>query len=101
MLAVLLLRGPQTVGELRTRSERLYAFSSIEDVEFALGELAERELVERLPRRPGEREERWAQLLGATAGPEPAAPVEQRGDLEERVARIEQQLAELLERLDA
>ena len=66
VLAVLMLRGPQTVGELRTRSERLYAFSSTEDVEFALGELAERELVERLPRRPGEREERWVQLLGAT-----------------------------------
>ncbi len=69
VLAVLMLRGPQTVGELRTRSERLYAFSSTEDVEFALAELAERELVERLPRRPGEREERWVQLLGATAAP--------------------------------
>src|ERR687885_1606355 len=53
LLAVLMLRGPQTVGELRTRSERLYPFPSTDDVELALMELAERELVERLPKRPG------------------------------------------------
>jgi uncharacterized protein len=101
VLTVLMLRGGQTVAELRMRSERLYAFSSVEDVELALGELAGRELVERLARRPGEREERWAQLLGGAAATEPQSPVEQRGTLEERVARIEQQLTELLERLDA
>jgi uncharacterized protein YceH (UPF0502 family) len=100
LLAVLMLRGPQTVGELRTRSERLYAFSSMEDVEQRLDELAERELAARLPRRPGEREERWTQLLGADAPPaaaeEPAAPA---SDLEERVARLEREVAELRERL--
>ena len=57
LLAVLMLRGPQTLGELRSRSERLYAFSSMEDVELRLAELAARELVAQLPRRPGEREE--------------------------------------------
>jgi hypothetical protein len=101
LLAVLMLRGPQTVGELRTRSERLYSFTSTDDVEFALAELAERELVERLPRRPGAREERWIQLLGDAGMAPPQAAEEPRSDLEERVARIEQQLAELLERLDA
>src|SRR5205807_7932528 len=69
LLAVLMLRGPQTVGELRTRSERLYPFPSTEDVESMLNELAGRELVERLTKRPGEREERWTQLLGRDAPP--------------------------------
>src|SRR2546421_2855396 len=47
LLAVLMLRGPQTAGELRTRSERLYPFPSTDDVETALTELSRRELVER------------------------------------------------------
>src|SRR5947199_1053740 len=67
LLAVLMLRGAQTVGELRIRSERLYPLPSTEDAERVLGELAERELVMRLPKRPGEREERWTQLLGGDA----------------------------------
>jgi uncharacterized protein YceH (UPF0502 family) len=110
LLGVLMLRGPQTVGELRTRSERLYPFPSTDDVEFALGELAGRELVERLPRRPGEREERWVQLLGeaATGADRPLprssgaapAPEPPASDLEERVARLERELADLLERLE-
>jgi hypothetical protein len=110
LLAVLMLRGPQTVAELRTRSERLYPFPSADDVEHAQLELAERGLVERLPRRPGEREERWVQLLGgdaagsgeASAG-DLVAPPTHGGDrlgLEERVARLERQLAELLGRVD-
>jgi len=104
LLAVLMLRGPQTAGELRTRSERLYAFGSTDDVEQRLTELAERELVERLPKRPGEREERWTQLLGADAAvPAPSSdePVETGGpSLEERVAQLEREVSELRERLD-
>jgi hypothetical protein len=99
LLAVLMLRGAQTVAELRTRSERLYPFASADDVELALMELAERELVQRLPKRPGEREERWAQLLGGEAEPAPVADAAPPSDLETRVARLEEQLAELLERL--
>jgi uncharacterized protein len=99
LLAVLMLRGPQTVGELRTRSERLYPFPSTDDVELNLMELAERELVLRLPKRPGEREERWTQLLGGDAPAEasPAAAATS-PDLEERVARLEREVAELRER---
>lgn len=65
LLAVLLLRGPQTVGELRTRTERLARFDDLADVEAQLVGLGEREepLVERLPRRPGQKEERYAQTL--------------------------------------
>jgi uncharacterized protein len=71
VLTVLMLRGPQTVGELRTRSERLYPFSALDDVERTLSALAERELVRRLPRRPGQKEDRFAQLLGGEDAPAP------------------------------
>ena len=103
-LAVLMLRGPQTLAELRTRSERLYPFPSTDDVELTLMALAERELVVRLPRRPGEREERWLQLLGgddpaAAGSPAPAPAAAANPDLEARVARLELEVAELRERL--
>ena len=64
LLAVLMLRGPQTVGELKARTERLYRFDSLADVEASLEGLAERELALRQPRRPGQKEERYAHLLG-------------------------------------
>ncbi len=66
VLTVLLLRGAQTPGELRSRSERLHAFSSTTDVEKALDRLAARgePLVRRLDRRAGHKEHRWTQLLG-------------------------------------
>jgi uncharacterized protein YceH (UPF0502 family) len=102
LLAVLLLRGPQTPGELKQRVERLYPYGSIVDVEHALEALAEHELVERLPRRPGQSQDRWHHLLGAegaSAEPRPATSVEgasrAQDPLEERVARLEEQVAEL------
>ncbi len=68
IVAVLLLRGPQTIGELRARTERMADFAGFEDVESELDRLAEGDdpLVRRLPRRPGQKEERWAETLGAT-----------------------------------
>jgi len=99
VLAVLMLRGAQTAAELRTRSERIYPFASIPDVEVALQSLAERELVQRLPRRPGEREERWTQLLGA--GAESPPPAEAAAPEEGRLDRLEREVAELRARLDA
>jgi hypothetical protein len=65
VLAVLLLRGPQTIGELRARTERMADFNNIDEVESELRRLTEGSdpLVERQPRRPGQKEERWAQLL--------------------------------------
>ena len=70
LLATLVLRGPQTVSELRTASERLHRFSDLSSVEGFLNELAARPeekggpMVVKLPRAPGARESRWAQLLG-------------------------------------
>ncbi len=70
ILAVLLLRGAQTPGELRTRTQRLHPIADAAALEAALAELSERGLVEQLPRRPGEKQARWRHLLG---GNEPGA----------------------------
>jgi uncharacterized protein len=62
LLAVLMLRGAQTPGELKQRSERLHAFAGLPEVHEALERLLERELVVRHPRRPGQKEDRYEQL---------------------------------------
>ena len=96
LLAVLMLRGPQTAAELRARGERIYPFASVTDVEAALTALAERELVRRLPRRPGEREERWTQLLGEdTEAVQTEPPPAVADALEERLASLELRVAAL------
>jgi len=76
LVAVLLLRGPQTPGELRTRTERLAEFASLEEVEEELDDLASRPepLVTRLPREPGRKEMRYAQLLAGDTGAVAAPP---------------------------
>jgi uncharacterized protein YceH (UPF0502 family) len=79
LLGVLLLRGPQTVGELRVRTERMARFDSTEDIERDLEGLTrgEEPFVVRLARRPGQKEQRWAHLLGdepPATEPAPAAP---------------------------
>ncbi len=103
LLCVLMLRGPQTSGELKPRSERLHAFPDTGEVERVLEGLSERRLVGRLDRRPGERGRRYAQLLGG-GGEEPAdqptpspayEPPPAAPGLEDRVARLEAQLDEL------
>ena len=72
VLAVLLLRGPQTPGELKARSERMAPLGSLEDVDRVLAVLTERGYARRLDRRPGQKEDRFEQLLGG-GGPEPSA----------------------------
>jgi uncharacterized protein YceH (UPF0502 family) len=74
VMCVLMLRGPQTPGELKQRSERMHAFADLAAVEATLERLIERELAVRLTRRPGQKEERYAQLLGGGPGDEEAAP---------------------------
>jgi uncharacterized protein YceH (UPF0502 family) len=94
LLAVLMLRGPQTAAELRTRAERLYPFASNEDVEAALRALAERDLVAEGGRH------RWQQLFGDTGAAAPQRQSEPpESDLEARVAELERIVAELRERL--
>ena len=108
LLALLLLRGPQTPGELRGRSERLATFQSVQDVEDVLRRMASAPtpLVQELPRRPGQKESRWSQLLGdvtpveeaveTRAMPQPAEPLGARIErLEARLEAIEAQLKKL------
>jgi uncharacterized protein YceH (UPF0502 family) len=108
LLAMLMLRGTQTAAELKTRTDRMYHFGSVAEAEERLRRLAERDLVRLLDRRPGERESRWTHLLGGdevpTAPAAPASPASPaspapESDLEVRVARLEELVAELRERL--
>jgi uncharacterized protein len=74
VLCVLLLRGPQTPGELKARTERLAPLGSLDDVERVLGELDQRGYARRLGRRPGQKEDRFGQLLGGEPSEEAARP---------------------------
>lgn len=110
LLAVLLLRGPQTPGELKTRTERLHAFADTEAFEAALRDLADRGLAEQLPRRPGEKQARWRHLLGveeadeqaahapeppAGTAAEPRAPLPTLRDLAEELAALRERVGAL------
>ena len=107
-LAVLMLRGPQTVGEIRGRTGRMYEFESLQEVEETLQNLAMRDphrLVVHLPRRPGEKEARWAHLLCGEPEvemTEAAAPAARpsASALEGRVAALEEELAALREQFE-
>ena len=104
VMAELILRGPQTPGELRQRSTRMYEFPELAAVDETLMALADREepLVVQLPRQPGKREVRYAQTLGGPIeeGIAPTAAPTRRSSLEERVARLEEQMARVLEALE-
>ena len=108
-LCVLMLRGPQTVGEIRGRSGRLYEFAGLEEVEHVLVELAERTegaLVVQLARQPGRKESRYAHVLMGepeegdvqTEGPVDAAALEVRAE-NERIAALEEQVKALRDEL--
>lgn len=102
VLCVLLLRGPQTPGELRGRTERMHRFETLDDVQAALQKLMQREppLVKVLPRQPGTKESRWVHLLAGDVvvpeAPQAASAALDRstGD-EERISRLEEELAAL------
>jgi uncharacterized protein len=102
ILGVLMLRGPQTVSELKTRTERLYHFASSEDVAATLARLEGKELVQLLGKQPGQREERWSHLLAGeprAVEPEEAVAAAEPPGLGDRLARIEARLAALESRL--
>jgi uncharacterized protein len=106
ILGVLLLRGPQTPGELKARTERMADIASLADVERALDVLAERGYARRAPRRPGQKEDRFEQLLGGVPEEteEPAGSVAPHdppsgNELSARVAALEAEVAALREEL--
>jgi uncharacterized protein len=118
ILTVLMLRGPQTAGELRQRTERIHHFATGDELDQTLAGLSGRELVSALPRRPGERGQRYTHLLtGRGEDEEPIVPIEAAPPAEAaslapapapaalddglagRVERLEEELAELREEL--
>ena len=101
ILCVLLLRGPQTVGEIRSRTARLYSFANLEEVLETLDEMSESGCVARLAREPGCKEPRYAQLLGGAPpagadGPQPPAE----DDLDETVTAAAARIDELEQAVD-
>jgi uncharacterized protein len=109
VLAVLMLRGAQTPGELRTRSQRLHHLADAQELDAALSELQDRGYAEPLPRRPGEKQVRWRHLLAGVdapidAGEGQAAPVDAGwSDADAGRPRVPslRELAELVDRLSA
>lgn len=107
LMCTLMLRGPQTLGELRNHSHRLFEFDDLDDVQFALNNLMEREppLATSLPRQVGQKEGRYAHLLaGEPDVPEPPKVQVTGGHskgLEARVTELETQFEELRTRLEA
>ena len=112
VMCVLMLRGAQTPGELKQRSDRMHSFPDLASVHTTLDALIDRELVVRLERRPGHKEERYLQLLQDSeeeaqaeprsqhqrAAPEPvAAPaqLDELAELRDRVEQLEQEIAEM------
>jgi hypothetical protein len=99
ILTVLMLRGPQTAGELRINCDRMHSFADLSAVQGFLDELATRSLVVQLARLPGARENRWAHLLSGTPKVEVVAASPAKDDLASTVARLEGELAELREQV--
>jgi uncharacterized protein len=110
VMCVLMLRGPQTPGELKQRGERIHAFAGLDEVHETLAALIGRDLVAQLGRRPGQKEDRYTQLLGesdssngdgvidgaaAAQVASPVSPPRPEDNLHDRVARLEREVAEL------
>jgi uncharacterized protein YceH (UPF0502 family) len=103
VLCVLMLRGGQTPGELRARTERMHPFESPAELHETLDGLIDRELVARLQRQPGQKEERYVQLLGggdeAAQAAEPQPPAAR--DVEARLSRLEADVAALRQAVES
>jgi hypothetical protein len=104
VLCVLMLRGPQTLGELKQRTERLHRFAGLGEVEVALERLTSRELGLWLERMPGQKEARYTHLLQEEGGtrepePEPDGPADEITELRRELAALREEVAELRARL--
>ena len=99
IVAVLLVRGPQTSAELRSRSERLHVFDSVAEVDGCLQRLADSALVRLLERQHGQKEQRWQQLIAdevePVAGPPSLVPSAVAGSMADRVAQLEERVSKL------
>jgi uncharacterized protein YceH (UPF0502 family) len=101
LLCVLMLRGPQTLGELKQHSERLHPFADLTSVEEALDRLTARELVQWLERRPGQKEARYAHLLQGVDPGEAEAVAAAPSTAEEESESLTDEVGRLRSELDA
>ncbi len=103
VLCVLLLRGPQTPGELRGRTERMYRFEALDDVQSTLQRLTDRQLplVRVLPRQPGTKESRYRHLMAGDTGPAPEPEIVPAGNSDhQRIAALEAELLSLRQEVE-
>jgi uncharacterized protein YceH (UPF0502 family) len=106
VMCLLFLRGPQTPGEINTNSGRLYEFETLEEVQQTLEKLANEGYVKQLPKRPGQKEQRYMHLFAGDVEfneedyTTDETPTKSNSQLEERVAKLETELAELKENFD-
>jgi uncharacterized protein len=106
LLMVLLLRGPQTMGELRNRTERVYRFANLEDVEATLEEMCALGYITKLPRMAGRKEPRYAHLFAGPVEIEPELPASEPATLtvraeNERIAALEEEVQQLRQDFNA
>lgn len=104
ILCILFVRGPQTIGEIRSRTERLYRFSSLDEVQETITNLEDMKLARKLPRQPGRKESRYAHLLSGipeepviadTSRPEAATMVDRKGELQEQIDELRRTIESL------
>jgi hypothetical protein len=108
IICILLLRGPQTAGEIRSRTDRLYAFSSLDEVQETITNLEDMKLVEKLPRQPGRKESRYTHLLSGKPEEKPvetiirpkaAAENERINELQEQIDELRREMKNLREEI--
>lgn len=110
ILCILLLRGPQTIGEIRGRTERLYSFPDLDEVRNTIANLEDMQLIRKLERLPGRKESRYGQLLGGEiqetaeehavagdTGPAGAGDSDRIGELQEQIDSLKEQIQQLQE----
>jgi hypothetical protein len=103
IICILLLRGPQTAGEIRSRTDRLYAFPNLEEIQKVISNLEDMELVSKLPRQPGRKESRYSHLLSGMPQEKPVetiirqrvTPETDRISETERINKLQEQIDEL------
>ena len=115
VVCILLVRGPQTLGEIRSRTDRLYTFSDLEEVQDTITGLEQMELVNKLPKQPGRKESRYTHLLGgeefesideATPGPDNVGAfkgedIDRINELEEEIDTLQKELHDLRQAFEA
>jgi hypothetical protein len=110
IICILLLRGPQTAGEIRSRTDRLYAFPGLDEVQETISNLEDMQLVEKLPRQPGRKESRYTHLLSGKPQEKPvetiirpkaATEIDKISELQEQIDELRREVESLRDEIAA